>query len=434
MLSNRFVRYIVLIFVLYQYGCSAFNSQTLTNKGAYITAQTGAYIRVNGSVKNDNSGVITVNGNGVSSNAELVVSQDIVNNANINANGFIRLYGDWLDNNTYTSSTGTVFLQGANQILGGTATTNFFNLTLDGSGVKTQTINKYVFGVLDLKSLELNTSTYGMFVQNASVTAITRTTGYVSSANTGYLSRLTNSTGTYLFPTGSSANNSANTSGTGIIRYRPVEVIPTLSSANTFTARFANLNATIESFPLASYFNTICALNPLFYHQINRSAGSSSVNLNVYYDPVLDGNWEGLARWDLQVGDNLWKPIVGSSTAVASSPFNVASVTNWSNFSAAPYILYNGKPVVTVNCGGPICPGVAQTITTTVSPSGTYTYSWSSNPLGFSSSTQSPSVSPTSTTTYTVVATNSTNNCQSDPTSCNLTVNQSPFINAISPP
>lgn len=409
-------------------------SQTITNKGGYISAQTGAFIRVNGSVKNDNAGLITINGNGTSSNAEMIVSQDVINNATINANGYIRLNGDWLDNNTYTSTTGTVFMQGANQILGGTAATNFFNLTLDGSGVKTQTINKYVNGILDLKSLELNTSTFGMYVQNASSSAITRTSGFVSSANGGFLSRVTNSTGTYLFPTGSSANNSANTSGTGTLRYRPIEITPTSANSTVYTARMANLNATVESYPIGSFFNTICGLNPLFYHQINRSSGTANVNLNIYYDPVLDGNWEGLARWDLQVGDNLWKPISGSVTAVSSSPFNVASVTNWSNFSAAPYILYNGKPIVTVDCAGPICSGSSQVITTTVTPTGSYTFSWSSTPSGFTSSSQSPSVSPTATTTYTVIATNSANNCQSDPTSCSLTVNQSPSIMSISPP
>jgi hypothetical protein len=44
---------------------------------------------------------------------------------------------------------------------------------------------------------------------------------------------------------------------------------------------------------------------------------------------------------------------------------------------------------------------------------GVYTYSWSSNPAGFSSTLQSPKVTPTVTTTYTVVATNNSNNVSS---------------------
>lgn len=430
--------FFVLIFFI-----SKSHSQTITNKGAFITAQSGAFIRVNGSIQNDNAGVVLINGNGTPSSAELYVSQDVVNNATINADGYIRLLRNWIDNNTYSSTLGTVFMEGANQQLSGTSPTTFFNLTLDGSGVKTQTINKYVNGVLDLKSLELNTSTFGMFVQNPAINAILRSPalpesvqGFVSSANGGYLSRVSNSTGTYLFPVGSVSNLSTNvaTATTTDDRYRPVEIVPNSATASSYTVRMANVNATTETFDRTLIAPTICATNPLFYHQINRSSGSSSVNLNVYYDPVLDGNWEGLSRWDLQVGDNLWKPISGSTTAVATSPFYVASVTNWSNFSAPAYILHNGKPVVTVDCAGPICSGNSQSITTSVTPNGSYTFSWSSNPSGFSSSTQNPNVSPTSTTTYTVTATNTVNNCQSDPTSCSLTVNQSPSINAISPP
>ena len=192
--------------------CFSF-SQTLTNNGGFIKSQPGSFIRVNGSVQNDYSGVVTINGNGTSSSAELYVSQDVVNNATINADGYIRLLGNWIDNNTYTSTLGTVFMEGANQLLSGTSPTTFFNLTLDGSGVKTQTINKYVNGVLDLKSLELNTSTFGMYVQNPAINAILRSPalpesvqGFVSSANGGFLSRATNSTGTYLFPVGSVSN------------------------------------------------------------------------------------------------------------------------------------------------------------------------------------------------------------------------------------
>ena len=445
----------ILFFIFFQYFLQliCFSQQpTFTNKGAFIQSMPGSFIRVNGSVQNDYSGVVTINGNGTPSSAELYVSQDVINNASINANGYIRLLGNWIDNNTYTSSTGTVFMQGANQLLSGSSPTTFFNLTLDGSGVKTQTINKYVNGVLDLKSLELNTSTFGMFVQNPSTNAILRSPalpesvqGFVSSANGGFLSRATNSTGTYLFPVGSVSNLSTNvaTAPTTDDRYRPVEIVPNSATASSYTVRMANLDAstTSENSPVGynrlSKEIVMCTANPLFFHQINRSPVAADADIKVYYIAVDDGNWQGLARWNLPSVDNTWRVITGSSTTTSTAPFSVATKTSWNNFSANPYILYNGLSI-TANCGGPVCANLsspAHTINSSVTPPGTYTYAWTSNPTGYTSSSANASVSPTpsGTTTYTVTVTNSVDNCQAT-NNCTLTVNQNPSLIFLSPP
>ena len=38
-------------------------SQTMNNNGGFITAQPGSFIYVNGSVSNNNTGILAVNGN-----------------------------------------------------------------------------------------------------------------------------------------------------------------------------------------------------------------------------------------------------------------------------------------------------------------------------------------------------------------------------------
>ena len=408
-----------------------YKAQTLTNKGAYINAQSGAFIRVNGTVQNDNSGIITVNGNGTPSSAELYVSQDVINNATINADGYIRLLGNWIDNNTFSSTLGTVFMEGANQQLGGTAATVFYNLTLDGSGIKTQTINKFANGVLDLKGLQLNTDVYGFYVNNTSTSAIIRTTGFVSSANGGFLSRKTLSNALYLFPVGSTANTSANIPGTGSSRYRPVQITPNDALANTYTVRMANVNATTETYNLTLTDVGFCALNPLFFHQINRSVGTSSADVTVNFDAAADGNWEGLARWNITT-PNLWQKITGS-TVTAGSPFSTATKLAWNNFSVTPYILFNNKPVANVTCSD-VCANQTAPVTASVSPTGTYSYSWTT-PITFS-----PNPGNVSTFNsgiggnYCVTVTNTVNNCVSDPFCCSFVTNQPPSINAISPP
>ena len=195
-------------------------SQTMNNNGGFITAQPGSFIYVNGSVSNDNTGILAVNGDGSPTSSELYVTQDVINNSTINADGYIRLLGNWIDNNSFNSTLGTVFFEGANQYLGGTSITQFFNITLDGSGIKTQQVDKIANGTLDLKHLHLNTDLYGFYVANPALNSILRTTGFVSSANGGFLSRTTSNTGMYLFPTGSNANTSANIPGFAASRRR----------------------------------------------------------------------------------------------------------------------------------------------------------------------------------------------------------------------
>ncbi len=438
-----------LFFFIFHFFLSVF-SQTLINQGATIRTFSGSTTRVSGSVLNNTGGQIYINGDGSTTSSQWYISEDITNQSAITSDGHIHLNRHWINNGTYNYGVSTVFLEGGNQNLGGITATTFYNLTLaaTGSGVKTQLINKSCANILALNNQHLNTDIYTFFVLNTSASAITRdnstnTAGFVSSANGGYLSRATNSIATYLFPTGSTANNSANTPGTGSTRYRPVEIIPTSTSASSYTVRMANLDASTTTENSGSGYNrsnkenTICTTNSFFFHQINRSSGIADADIKVYYMPSSDGDWQGLARWNLPSVDNTWRIISGSSTTASTSPFSVATKTAWNNFSANPYILYNGLSI-TANCGGPVCPGIsspAHSLSSTVTPSGTYTYSWESSPIGFSSSIANPSVSPTpsATTTYTVTVTNSTNNCQAT-NSCTLTVNQPPTIISISPP
>ena len=438
-----------LFFFIFHFFLSVF-SQTLINQGATIRTMPGSTVRVSGSVLNNTSGQVFVNGDGTTASSQWYISEDITNQSVITSDGHIHLDRHWINNGTYNYGVSTVFLEGGNQNLGGITATTFYNLTLaaTGSGVKTQLINKSCANILALNNQHLNTDIYTFFVLNTSASAITRdnstnTAGFVSSANGGYLSRATNSIATYLFPTGSTANNSANTPGTGSTRYRPVEIIPTSTSASSYTVRMANLDASTTTENSGSGYNrsnkenTICTTNSFFFHQINRSSGIADADIKVYYMPSSDGDWQGLARWNLPSVDNTWRIISGSSTTASTSPFSVATKTAWNNFTANPYILYNGLSI-TANCGGPVCPGIsspAHSLSSTVTPSGTYTYSWESSPIGFSSSIANPSVSPTpsATTTYTVIVTNSTNNCQAT-NSCTLTVNQPPSVNNLSPP
>jgi hypothetical protein len=432
-MKSRIYIYLILFFSV---SLRIVNAQILTNNGGFIKSEPGSFIRVNGSVENNNAGVITVNGDGTAASAQVYVTEDITNNATITADGYIKLLRHWYNNNTFNYGLSTVFMEGGNQFLGGTVATIFNNLTLDGTGVKTQQINKSVVGILDLKNLELNTDIFGFFMLNSSNTAIIRTSGsltggFVSSANGGYLSRATNSTSSYLFPVGSTANNSANTPGSGTTRYRPVDLTPITTAATTYTVRMANVDATTETFDRNLIAPTICATNPLFYHQINRSSGTADASVTVNFIESLDGNWQGLARWHINT-PNLWEEIAGT-TITAGTPFSQATKTSWNNFSATPYILYNIKPSVTVACPD-ICSGSTTAVTATPVPTGTYTYSWTV-PGAFSPNPGDVNTFNSSIGgTYTVVITDPITLCQSDPIDCTFVVTQNPSVLFLSPP
>ena len=364
--------------------CNLF-SQTLNNNGGFITAQSGSYIHVNGSVSNNNSGILAVNGNGTPTSSELYVTQDVVNNSTINADGYIRLLGNWIDNSSYNSTLGTVFFEGGNQFLGGTSVTQFFNVTLDGTGIKTQQIDKISNGTLDLKHIQLNTDLYGFYVTNTALNSIIRTTGFVSSANGGFLARTTQNTGTYLFPTGSTANTSSNIPGSGTFRYRPVELNPFDANTNVYSVRLANLDATQETYNRNSTEPLICDLNPLFYHQIDRISGSSAADIGVCFIPLTDGLWNDLARWNINT-NGIWQDIQNVTISNITG-FTKVTSTTWNNFGDIPYILSNLNPPNPTITNPPITGCSPLTASLQTNGQNALTYTWSSNGSNIGSGT-----------------------------------------------
>lgn len=350
------------------------HSQVLQNYGSVISAKSGSVITVNGSVLNE-SGTIDINQN-TGTPAEMYVSQDITNNSTILADGHIHLSGNWFDNGSFSSSLGTVFMDGATQFLGGSSSTIFHNLTLNGSEFKIQQVNKFATGVLSLNHLELKTETFSFFMENTALNAITRTTGFVSSLNGGFLGRQTNSNGLYLYPVGSSE---------GVICYRPVELTPENATPNQYMVRFANTDATLEGYDLSMHEIDICEANTLFYHQIARTAGIASADVVINYDPVSDGSWSSLARWNLS--SPLWEKITGSFTS-SGVPFFKAQKTNWDNFSDIPYVLTNQIVTPVFSQVPPVCFGDLISPLPTTSLNG-ITGTWS------------PAINNTDTTTYT---------------------------------
>jgi hypothetical protein len=234
---------------------------------------------------------------------------------------------------------------GANQLITGTTPTNFYNLTLSGTGIKRQTVDARTYGTLALNDRELATDGNIMYVMNPAVGAITRTgalnstpvQGFVSSTGNGRLYRATNSANFYLFPVGSSVTTP---------RFRPVELRPNSSDPGMFAVRFVNYDSNIDGFNRAIKDPTLGVINPYWYQKISRVSGSMSVDIRLYVDDVQDNvtsfpNLQ-MTEWGYNIPPIQWRHITGNSAIVAASPV-LGSVTKaaWNiftteNFNIAP--------------------------------------------------------------------------------------------------
>ncbi|MGZ3899152.1 MAG: T9SS type A sorting domain-containing protein [Bacteroidia bacterium] len=145
--------------------------QGLINNGSQIVFSGGAQMYIAGGA----------NGSYLSQGSGLIYPS---------AAGIITIEGDWTNNSANTgfaSDNGTVKLNGANEVIKGTNSTTFYNLTLQGSGTKTQNLNTNVGGVsttngvLSVGNVIYNLNSFLLTVTNPAAGGVTYGTGYILS-------------------------------------------------------------------------------------------------------------------------------------------------------------------------------------------------------------------------------------------------------------
>lgn len=310
------------------FSVSSAQSVLVTNNGALTSIQQGCIVSVvTSSVHNQggqiqNAGRLTVEGD--------LINDDIITGGG--AAGIFNILGDWENNGTFSADQSFVNLNGANQAIKGSSVTSFYNLNLNGSGIKSMNVDAITSNILDLSVFELATGDYRMTVTNPNTNSVAFATGgFVSSTNSGRLVRATNSTSAYMFPVGSS---------TGTPRYRPIEVTPSASTNNEYGVRMANVDATTEGFDRSVNLD-ICEVNPDFYHQIDRVSGSDAADLKFFFDPsdgnyTINAHWQNLPQWE-----SMGTPVSGTS-----GPFNTLTSQGWNNFNLPAYALAIPAPQV----------------------------------------------------------------------------------------
>lgn len=362
---------LAVAFVLLSSG--VMQAQTLvTNNGALVAIKPGAEVIVKTGTFDNDAGTVDNAG-------RLIIEEDFINSDTANGGnttGKYEVQRHWENNGIFIADSSTVDLYGANQLITGTSITEFHNLTLLGTGIKTQTIDARVNSILSLNDRELATDTNKMFVLNTLVGAITKTPGplgFVSSEGPGRLVREMAAPDVYVFPVGSSV---------GTARYRPVEVEPASSLNQTVEVRMANVDATTEGFNRNVREPDICDINPLYYHLVDRTQGTDPVDLKFFYDPAADGEWDIIAHWQ---NTPRWEEPAQAFTGV-TPPFNTLEFANWnfpSSFPAYGFAILNPDidSAATVLTDPTCFNGNDGAIDITVDQgSSPYTYDW--NPAG----------------------------------------------------
>ncbi len=153
---------------------------------------------------------------------------------------------------------------------------------------------------------------------------------------------------------------------------------------------------------------------------------SATINWSVNGTTQTAKSWTGSLSSGSTASISLGSYAFSSGTyaiKIWSSSPNGTTDGNNANDTTTLSLTVNPLPSATVGSAATICSGTSTTIGGS-STSG-HTYSWSSNPSGFSASSANPSVSPTTTTTYKLTETISATGCTKTD-SVKITVNPAP--------
>ncbi|CAG0951054.1 MAG: T9SS type B sorting domain-containing protein [Bacteroidetes bacterium] len=415
----------LIAFLLTSIASFTVNAQNvLFNQGSIYVAN-GGIVQVNGNTLNTGAGTtLTNHGSFTVANSFNNGDFEISNNAVVSGNGDYFVENNWINNATFTANQSEVTLNGNNQLITGSVVTTFHDLTLTGTGVKTQTIDANIdaTGTLNLNDRELATATNSMFVLNPSTTSITNNTtpgneGFVSSLAPGTLSRETNTNAPYLYPVGSSV---------AVTRYRPVELTPNDANAATYTVRFINHNPDIDGFSRNINDGLVCQANDTFYHAILRTTGNSPADIRLHYIAGTDGNYDGMAHW--RTNNNQWNDMATTTPGTAGI-FATLTRSTWQFANPGePYVLTEQAPLAPTISGDTIlCIGSTSTTFTASGGNGNYIWTVPSGVVITDSTSNSITVNwNTGPGTVSVISASQSGGCNSAPASLNINVYTGP--------
>jgi hypothetical protein len=341
MISHAIVyyKYILLHLILFSSVGVSVKAQGILNNGGNIVLNSAVTVYINGTTghyTNQNSGLIKSNTSG----------------------GTINMFGNWINNtanSAFQNDGANVILSGADQTIGGSNSTSFYNLTLSGSGTKYLSVSPITVGgqstfngVLSLGTRPLSLNSNRLNISNAATTAITYSTGYIiSETNAAVNPSIINwktgtNTGSYVFPFG--------VSGTQIPLTFSITSAMAVSTDNvsiSTRATAGNNNSPwtgVTNVPAVSSMNSLISGVDASVQVIDRwwnITPSAAVTASVTFryrgtENTLSAPYNtasiGAQHWN----GTYWETPVGAATGVMSG---VGAVTATGLNSFSPYVL-----------------------------------------------------------------------------------------------
>jgi gliding motility-associated-like protein len=270
----------------------------------------------------------------------------------ISGDGTIEIKGNIVNNSSNTvfgnASKATVFLNGNIQNISGNPL-NFPNLKLGGYGDKELRTNATITGSLVLDDRLLNIGDNRLSIINPAVDAINRSTGFITTNESGALIRNTNSNGQYLFPLGSIKNNPAFKKFNSIDvnpLYRPVVIEPESQEPNTYRLNLVNQNPD-PLYPVSQRTSDIEKVSDKYFYILDHTSGSSKFGTKFFQVKAIENNaaivlWsKEHSRWE-KVSTGVEEGILGDRLDRSLSYTSSAGIKDQIvSFADIPFIFYN---------------------------------------------------------------------------------------------
>ncbi|MBI5220070.1 MAG: gliding motility-associated C-terminal domain-containing protein [Bacteroidia bacterium] len=375
-MRTYFVYLRVIIFTILISNVLITYSQVLNT--ARVNIGSNSFMNCPGNVINNSTGIINNNGT-------MIIGGNIVNNAIINS--------------AFNSN---VKLTGGAQYIGGTNSTTFSDLFIDGTDNKTISIHTYIDDSLKFNANKIINGNNDLYLlQNAKI---------YSSSSSKYI--VTNGTGSvikkslplvldFVFPVGFTTSN-----------YNPVTLNYT-GTVDTFAVRVSG-----GILPATGADNT-CVQYTYIIQESNNSGTNASLNLawNTSDEGTLFFSPQSLI-W--QNDNGTWNSLGGTPGATANAPatdwyHQTSGITDFSANASHFIVRSFSPPVITVQPEDiNICAGTDSSFSITATGEGVLTYQWQVNcGSGWSDVTNGSNYTGSNTSTLnTVNAAVGMNNCQ----------------------
>jgi hypothetical protein len=256
----------------------------------------------------------------------------------------IILYGDFYQNNTFSHGTGTFSLLGSSTqaIDGDEDPIQFYNVVINGTGVKTLNQQVKITNILDLTNGVIITTTNNLLI----FTATGNYTGgdEFSHVNGPVAKETTFTTPTFYFPIGKGS------------KYRPLGIEPSNATATTFIAEYFDQSAiaTIGSAKVAS----LQTVSNVEYWRIDRgTTGSANSKVHLTWDAAsgvsanpADRALLRVARWDGSKWTNAQQTAISGTASAGELTSGQVNVYN-TFFTLASETANNPLPITLLYFG-----------------------------------------------------------------------------------